>query len=106
MECYERRGSGVGHWQGWLQAWQGRLQAWQGRLQQAQLTRPRDRFGAALDLQFAKNAPIVPFDRTLGEEQLLANLLIRASLRNKLEDFDLSVANGLVQRLSRRGWRQ
>jgi hypothetical protein len=46
------------------------------RLQQAQLAGTRDRFGAPLDLQFAKDFPIVSLHRVQGEEQPLTHLLI------------------------------
>ena len=57
------------------------------RLQQAQLAGACDRFGAPLDLEFAKDFPIVSFHRVQGEEQPLAHFLIRESLRNEVEDF-------------------
>ena len=41
----------------------------QARLQQAQLAGTRDRFGTALDLEFAKDFPIVSFHRVQGEEE-------------------------------------
>ena len=56
-------------------------------LQQPQLAGMCDRFGTPLNLQFAKDVAIVPFDRVQGEEQPLANLLIREALRNEVEDF-------------------
>ena len=52
-------------------------------LEQAQLAGACDRFGATLDLEFIKDYPIVPFDRTQGEEKPLANLTIRESLGNE-----------------------
>ena len=58
-----------------------------------------DRFGAPLNLQLAKDIAIVPFDRVQGQEQPLANLLIREALRNKVEDFYLAVAQRLDQGL-------
>ena len=57
------------------------------RLQQTQLAGTCDRFGAPLDLEFAKDFPIVSFHRVQGEEKPLANLLIRESLSNEVEDF-------------------
>lgn len=62
------------------------------RLQQAELMGTRDGFGAALDLEFAKNVSIVPLDSVNGEEQLPSDLLIGASPRHELEDFDLARA--------------
>ena len=49
-------------------------------LQQAQLAGTGDRFGAPLDLQFVEDFPVVPFHRVQGQEEPLANLLIRESL--------------------------
>jgi hypothetical protein len=40
-----------------------------------------------LDLELAKDFPIVSFHRTQGEEQPLADLLIRASGSDEVEDF-------------------
>ncbi len=57
------------------------------RLQQTQRAGTCDRFGAPLDLEFAKDVPIVSFHRVQGEEQPLAHLLIGESLRNEVEDF-------------------
>src|SRR5258708_8054125 len=57
------------------------------RLQQTQLAGTCDRFGAPLDLEFIKDFPIVSFHRVQGEEQPLANLLIREALSNEVEDF-------------------
>src|SRR6202011_6360815 len=71
---------------------------------QTQLTGTCDRFRAPLDLELAKDIPIVPFHRTQGEEQPLANLLIRESLRHEVEDFQLAWAEWLDQGLGR--WRQ
>ena len=72
------------------------------RLQQTQLAGTCDRFGAPLDLEFAKDFPIVSFHRVQGEEQPLAHLLIRESLRHEVEDFHLAVAEWLEKRLGRR----
>ncbi len=55
--------------------------------QQTQLAGTGYSFGAPLDLQFAKDIPIVPFDRVQGEEKPLANLTIRESLGNELQYF-------------------
>lgn len=57
------------------------------RLQQPQLAGMCDCFGAPLNLQLAKDVAIVPFDGVQGQEQPLANLLIREALRNEVEDF-------------------
>jgi hypothetical protein len=57
------------------------------RLQQTQLAGTGDRFGAPLNLEFVKDAPIVPFHRTQRKEKPFANLMIRASLGNEVEDF-------------------
>ena len=46
-------------------------------LRQTQLAGARDSFGAPLDLEFAKDLPIVSLDRVQGEEEPLANLVIR-----------------------------
>src|SRR6266581_31617 len=73
-----------------------------GRLQQTQLTGTCDRFGAPLDLEFAKDFPIVSFHRVQGEEQPLAHLLIRESLSHEVEDFQLAFAQWLDQGLGRR----
>ena len=57
------------------------------RLQQTQLAGTCDRFGAPLDVEFAKDVPIVSFHRVQGEEKPLANLMIRESLSNEVEYF-------------------
>jgi hypothetical protein len=57
------------------------------RLQQTQLAGTCDRFGAPLDLELAKDFPIVSFHRVQGEEQPLAHLLIGESLSHEVEDF-------------------
>ena len=57
------------------------------RLQQTQRAGTCDRFGAPLDLELAKDSPIVSFHRTQGEEQPLAHLLIREALSHEVEDF-------------------
>ena len=57
------------------------------RLHQAQRAGTGDRFGAPLDLELAKECLIVPFHRTHGEEQPLADRTIRESLRHELEYF-------------------
>ena len=67
----------------------GKLARW---LQQPELTGTCDGFGAALDLEFAKDVPIVPLDSVEGEEQPPSDLLIGAALRYELEDFDLARA--------------
>src|SRR5712691_5079473 len=74
------------------------------RLQQTQRTGPCDRFGAPLDLEFAKDFPIVSFHRTQGEEQPLAHLLIGESGSHEVEDFHLAWAEWLEHSLGR--WRQ
>src|SRR5215469_7139575 len=62
------------------------------RLQQPELTGTCDGFGAALDLEFAKDVSIVPLDGVKGEEQPPSDLLIGASLRHELEYLQLAVA--------------
>jgi hypothetical protein len=57
------------------------------RLQQTELAGTCDRFGAPLDLEFAKDFPIVSFHGVQGEEKPLAYLLIRESLSHEVEDF-------------------
>ena len=54
------------------------------RLHQPQFAGTCYGFGAPLDLQFAKDNPIVSFNSTQGEEKPLANLTIRESLGNEL----------------------
>ena len=56
-------------------------------LQQTQLAGTCDRFGAPLDLEFAKDFPIVSFHRVQGEEKPLANLVIRESLSKEVKYF-------------------
>jgi hypothetical protein len=53
------------------------------RLQQAQRAGTGDGFGAPRYLEFAKDLLIVAFDRTHGQDQPLAHLLVRKSLRNE-----------------------
>ena len=65
------------------------------RLQQTQFAGFCDRFGAPFDLEFAKDFAIVPFDRVEGEEESLADLLIRESLRDEVKDFQLALAEWL-----------
>ncbi len=57
------------------------------RLQQTQFAGTCYGFGASLDLQFTKDIPIVPFNRTQGEEKSFANFTIGESLNNELEYF-------------------
>ena len=57
------------------------------RLQQTQLAGACDRFGAPQDLELVEDLPIVPLDRVQGEEQPLADLLIREALSDEVEDF-------------------
>ena len=57
------------------------------RLHQAQRAGTGNRFGAPLDLELAKDYLIVPFHRTHGEEQPLADRTIRESLGHELEYF-------------------
>src|SRR5262249_14866425 len=57
------------------------------RLYQTQLAGTCDRFGAPLYLEFAKDFLIVPLHCVQGEEQSFANLTIRESLANEMEDF-------------------
>src|SRR5438309_9478047 len=76
------------------------------RLHQTQLAGTCDRFGAPLDLEFAKDSPIVSFHRAQGEEQPLANLLIRESGSHEVEDFQLAWAEWLDQGLGRGGQRR
>jgi hypothetical protein len=60
---------------------------WLLRLQQTQVAGTSDRFGAPLNLELAKDAPIVSFHRIQGKDQPLANFLVRKSLCDKMEDF-------------------
>ena len=71
------------------------------RLQQTQLTGAGDGFGAALHLQFVEDAAVVPFDRVQGEEQPLADLPVRESLGDQLQDVPARV--GSVARRSADG---
>ena len=57
------------------------------RLQQTQLAGTSDCFGAILDLQFVENDPIVPFDRIHGEEEPVADFLIRETLGDEPQHF-------------------
>ena len=52
-------------------------------LQQTQLTGPGHSFGAPLNLEFAKDSLIVPFNSYQGDEKPFANLTIRQSLGNE-----------------------
>src|SRR5215469_6782149 len=74
-------------------------------LQQTQLAGAGDRFGAPLDSELAKDFLIVSFHRVQGQEQSLANVLIRKALRNEAEDFQFPSAQRLDQLLGRR-WRK
>lgn len=65
------------------------------KLQQAQRTGTGNGFGAPLYLEFVKDNPVMPFHRTEGEKQPLANLLIGETLRNKLQDLQLPLAQRL-----------
>ena len=65
------------------------------RLEQVELAGARDGFGATLNLEFVEDFPIVPFDRTQGEEKPRANRAIRESLGNQLEYFYLACAQRL-----------
>ncbi len=60
------------------------------QLHQSQLAGAGDGFCAALHLKFVKDSAVVPFDRVPGEEKPFANLTIRESLGNQLEDFQLA----------------
>ena len=79
------------YWQVVLDA---RLAGWSLRLQQAQLAGSRDSFGAPLHLQFAKDNPVVSFDRAQGEEKPLADLPIRESMGNQPQHFQLAFGEG------------
>src|SRR2546425_12110617 len=72
------------------------------KLQQTQLAGTCDRFGAPLDLEFAKDFPIVSFHRIQGQEKPLAHLLIGESGSHEVEDFQLALAEWLDQGLGRR----
>ena len=65
------------------------------RLQQAQFAGTYDSLSAPLHLEFAEDFLIVPFHRIQGEEESLANLTIRESLGNELQDFQLALAQWL-----------
>lgn len=56
-------------------------------LYQAELAGARDRFGAPLDLEFAKDLPVVAFHCVQGQKQALADLLIGEPLSHKMEHF-------------------
>ena len=62
---------------------------------------PCDRFGAPLDLELAKDFLIVSFHRFQGEEQPLANLLIREPLSDEAHNFEFASAQRLEQGLGR-----
>ncbi len=70
------------------------------RLQQTQFTGAGYSFGAPLNLQLAKDIPIVPFNRTQGEEKPLANLTIRESLGNKFSTSNSRSLNGSIRGLA------
>ena len=72
-------------------------------LEQTQLAGACYSFGAPLDLEFIKDDPTVPLNRTQGEEQPLANLTIRKSLGNESQYFQLALAERLDEALQRRG---
>ena len=57
------------------------------RLQQSQLAGTCDRFSAALDLEFAKDLAVVPFNGIQGEEESLGNFTIGESLGKQLQHF-------------------
>src|SRR5918997_2341580 len=65
------------------------------RLQQSHLAGTCDRFSAPLNLEFAKDFLDVPFHRVPGEEEALANLMIRESLGNELQYFQLAFTQWL-----------
>jgi hypothetical protein len=67
----------------------GKLTLW---LQQTQLAGTGDRFGAPLNLEFAKDFLIVSFHRVQGKDKPFANLAIRESLGDQLEYFQLTLA--------------
>ena len=91
------------HYLCWIAGLFLRPRLWIGyRLQQTQLAGTCDRFGAPLDLEFAKDFPIVSFHRIQGEKKPLADLLIGEALRHELEDFYLAVAQWIEKRLGRR----
>jgi hypothetical protein len=69
------------------------------RLQQTQLAGTSDRFSAPLDLEFAKDAPIVTFHCAQGKEELPGDLLIGEALSDEPKDFDLAPAEGFEQGL-------
>ena len=74
----------------------GKLAHW---LQQAELASTHDGFGAALNLEFAKDVSIVPLDGVEGQEQPTSDLLIGAAPGHELENFDLARAECFDQRL-------
>jgi hypothetical protein len=61
-------------------------------LQEAQLAGARHGFRTILCLQFAKNAQVVSFDRTQGQDKPLADLVIGESLGHQPQHFQLAVA--------------
>ena len=55
-------------------------------LQQAQLAGARYRFGAPPNLELAKDVPVVSFDGNDGKEKPLADLTVRESLGDEVQD--------------------
>ena len=72
-------------------------------LEQAQFAGAGDGFGASLHLEFGEDSLVVPFDRTQGEEESLANFAIGEALGDELEYFQLACAQGFNEGL---GWEQ
>jgi len=64
-------------------------------LQQAQLAGASDGFGAALNLQLVEDPAVMPFDRVQGEEKPFADLPVRETLGDQLQDFQFALAQRL-----------
>ena len=64
---------------------------------QAKFARPGDRLGPPLDLQLVEEHPVVPLDRVHGQEQPVADLLVREALADQPQDVQLALAQGLEQ---------
>ena len=66
-----------------------------------QLAGAGHRFGAPLDLEFAEDFPVVPFHRVQGEEEPLADLVVRESLAIRRRTSNSRWLNGSIKRLWR-----
>lgn len=70
-------------------------------LQQTEFAGTGNRFSAPLDLKLAEDFLIVSFDRFQGEDQPLANLLIRLPLSDEAQNFKFTPTQRLDQGLDR-----